>query len=85
MEGMGTERILRIAAARRHAQGGTGRIIRKAALLTTGEVAEAVGVTVGTVQNWEAGKTVPRGEAGVKWAALLEELQRVTAETKLAA
>lgn len=79
---MSTERILRIAAARRHAQSGSGRDIRRAALLTTGEVATAIGVSIGTLTNWEAGKTVPRGERSAKWAALLEELQRIASEPK---
>lgn len=76
---MGNERLLRMSAARRHARDGSGKKIREAALVTTGEVAEAVGVTTPTVVNWESGRSVPRGAAGERWATLLEQLERIAA------
>ena len=71
---MNLEDVQRLVAARTHAASGSGRIIRKAAGLSIGEVAKHVGVSTPTIWKWEEGIHSPRGDAGRRWADLLAEL-----------
>lgn len=75
---MTTQELLQLMAARRHAEDGTGRMIRQNAGLSMREVAEALNTTESRLARWETGQVRPRGAVGVKWVALLEELARHT-------
>lgn len=60
--------------ARRYAKSGTARRLRVEAGLSQSEIAREVGVTSSAVALWESGKRVPRGEAAVRYAKVLESL-----------
>lgn len=47
------------------------RSLRKEAGLTLKEVGEALGVTHATVQRWETGQRIPRGEMAPAYLAFL--------------
>lgn len=79
------QQVLRLFAARRYAETGTGRQIRTAAELTLAEVAAAVGTTESTLSRWETNARAPRGDAARAWAALLSELQAAAKKAKTAA
>lgn len=66
---------LELVRMRDMVHGGLVRDLRIGAGLTLAEVARAVGVTAGCVHHWERGLTTPRGEAAVKYARLLLELE----------
>lgn len=74
---MDTRELLRLTAAKRHAESGTGRQIRLRAGLSLSDVAGAVGRSPVTVHRWERGKRSPRGTAAVLWADLLDALCEV--------
>lgn len=75
---MNKQALLRLAAARRHAASGSGRRIRQQARLSLQEVADAIGVGLATISRWETGHRQPRGEAAIRWAELLTDLQQET-------
>lgn len=66
--------ILELARMRDMVAGGLVRGLREGAGLTLSEVARDVGVVPSTVFYWERGH-VPRGDAAVKYARLLLELE----------
>jgi len=66
--------LLKVAAA--WSADGTGRAIREQAEVPLKLIADAIGVTEGAVSRWETGSRRPRGENGVKWVQLLQEIQR---------
>lgn len=70
--------VLAIARARRQAQTGEGRRRRLAGGLALQHVADAIGVSVATVWRWENSKSVPCGDAAVRWVELLDELGKVS-------
>jgi transcriptional regulator with XRE-family HTH domain len=80
LDHMDTKRILRLAAARRHAATGTGRTIRQRANVSMREVAEAIGSSEPTLSRWETGQRQPHGEVAVRWAELLAELAALREE-----
>ena len=63
-----------LVEVRQRGRNGSAKAIRIAAGLTIAEVAAAVGVGESTVSRWEGGSRQPRGEAALRWAALLTEL-----------
>lgn len=67
---------LKLAAVRALAADGSARAIRQQAGLSLSEVAAACGVDQSTVHRWESGKRAPRGDAAIRYGALLEALRR---------
>jgi DNA-binding transcriptional regulator YiaG len=59
---------------RRLAQTGAARAIRRDAGLSLAEVADEASVHRTTVFRWETGSRKPRGEAALRYLAVLEEL-----------
>lgn len=82
-QGMELDHIMLLVDAHKKARNGTAKKIRQDAGLTMGQVAAVVGVGESTVSRWEGGSRKPRGEHALKWAALLNELER--ASTSVAA
>jgi DNA-binding transcriptional regulator YiaG len=60
--------------ARDAAKSGRGERLRRAAGLSQGEVAAAIGVSYAAVSRWEQGSRRPRGAPAIAWARLLREL-----------
>jgi DNA-binding transcriptional regulator YiaG len=67
--------VLELAEARRLLRSGEARDIRLRAGLSQTEVARSVGVTAGAVSRWETGSRRPVGEAAVRYARLLADLE----------
>ena len=44
--------------------------------LTQGEVARAVGATPAAVSGWESGRRMPSGQMALRYARLLDDLER---------
>lgn len=63
-----------VMTARLAAKTGVGRIIRRKAELSLGEVAALVCVDPSTVGRWEHGATRPRGESVVRYYDILSRL-----------
>lgn len=53
---------------------GAARMLREAAGLSQGEVADAVGVSHVTVHRWETGESTPKGKAALRYKELLDAL-----------
>lgn len=70
-----TARVLKLAKARRYAASGDGRRVRLANDLSLRDVAQPVGVGITTLWRWENDRNSPRGDAAVRWADLLDQLQ----------
>jgi len=66
--------LARVAQARQHAASGTGRLIRKQAGLSLGEVARVLDCSPSTVLRWERCEDAPSGHRAVRYAELLERL-----------
>jgi DNA-binding transcriptional regulator YiaG len=67
--------LLKLANVRAACQSGAARSLRIAAGLTLREVADAVGVAVGTLYRWETYQRRPRNsDAALRYGILLEEL-----------
>ncbi len=71
----GEERMFLLGMAARCAEDGSGRRIRQQAHVPMSEIAEQIGVKVPTISRWENGQRRPRGEAAIRWAALLVSLE----------
>jgi transcriptional regulator with XRE-family HTH domain len=69
--------VQRIAAVRLLLDSGEARRRRELARLTPGEIAHECGVGLASVLNWEALQAYPSGEAALKYADLMDELQRL--------
>jgi transcriptional regulator with XRE-family HTH domain len=82
---MTTEQILLLAAARKHAETGSGRAIRTQARLTLAEVAATLGVSEPAVSRWENGLQMPRTKAAIRWAKLLRKLEKSAKTDRVAA
>ena len=65
-----------VAGSRRRLREGEAEAIRVQAGLSQGDIARALGVTAGAVSRREAGTRVPRGALAVRYARLLELLER---------
>lgn len=68
-----TEQIARV---RELIATGAARRIREAARLSLAEMAKPCHVTASAVWRWEQGKRMPRGEAALRYAALLDGLTK---------
>lgn len=68
--------IMLLVDAHKKARNGTAKKTRQHAGLTMAQVAAVIGVGESTVSRWEGGSRKPRGEHALKWAALLNELER---------
>ncbi len=67
--------LIALSRARSWAQSGMARELRRAAKLSMGEVARAIGAhSAATVQRWETGERQPSGTVGAKYGRLLHEL-----------
>lgn len=78
---MTAEQLVLLGIAARHAEDGSGRRIREAAKLPMRLVAQNVGVKESTISRWEKGQRRPRGEGAVRWALLLDQLDRANTKT----
>lgn len=67
-----------LRAARRLPPPSVARAMREAADITQAELAQALNVHRLTVQRWETGACKPRGDAALRYARLLAELQEVS-------
>jgi DNA-binding transcriptional regulator YiaG len=65
---------LALARVRRWGADGTARRLRQDAQLSQNEVALVCGVTNVAVNHWERGLARPRGEPGLRYAALISRL-----------
>ncbi len=74
-----TQRVLLLAQARRYAATGRGRAVREAHSLSLQDLSRGVGTSVASLSRWERGQRQPRGEAALRYAALLAELEQVPA------
>lgn len=74
------KQLVLLGVAARRAKDGSGRRIREQAEVAMKYVAQNIGVSEATICRWETGQRRPRGEPAVKWAALLEELERANAK-----
>lgn len=77
---MTAEQLVLLGIAARRAEDGSGRRIREAAKLPMRLVAQNIGVKEATISRWEKGQRRPRGEAAVRWAQLLDHLDRANAK-----
>lgn len=71
---MKTGDTAQLAAVRALTNSGVARSIRLAARLSLSEVADEVGASTSAVHRWERGQRNPRGEAALRYGALLTEL-----------
>jgi transcriptional regulator with XRE-family HTH domain len=69
--------VAMLIEARAAARSGHAARVRTAADLTQAEVARLVGVTPAAVSLWESGSRRPRGEAALRWARLLRDLEQI--------
>jgi len=70
----GTDRALEKARALDLGRSGYGRTIRIARGLSLRDVAAACGASASGVLRWERGQRRPKGAAGLRWAAFIEQL-----------
>jgi DNA-binding transcriptional regulator YiaG len=68
---MKRSRTLQLARARALAKSGDALRIRQRAGLSIRDLAGELDVWPSTVNRWERGERVPRGEAALRWVALL--------------
>lgn len=67
-------RAPQLVVMREMAATGRARALRIQARLSLGEVAEDIGTSVSTLSRWETGLRPPRGDAALRWLALLRQL-----------
>jgi len=70
--------VQRLLKVRRLVATGEARSRRLATALSLGEVAGACGVDASTVSRWESGTRRPRGAAALRYAHLLDLLDKET-------
>ena len=66
--------VLELAAARRLAAGGGGRMIREGAGLSLNDVGRACGIHASTVLRWERAERRPRGLPALLYVRLMRDL-----------
>jgi DNA-binding transcriptional regulator YiaG len=71
--------LLLVTRARADLKSGAAREVRVACGLTQTEIAAQVGVSSVAVSRWEAGNRTPRGAAALRYARLLDALQKAGA------
>ena len=74
-----TTKAERLQALRELTTSGKAREIREDARLSLSDIARSVGAHCSTVSRWESGQRLPRGEAALRYAALLERLAKAVA------
>lgn len=78
--------LMLLAAANQRARNGTARAIRKSAGWTLDQMAAAVGgIGPSAISRWEGGSRHPRGDAAVRWAGILADLEREAARVSTVA
>lgn len=73
---MNRDQLIMISRARKLLASGRARQIRRKARISSEELAQAVGVARATLSRWENGQSQPRGPYALRYAELLEELER---------
>jgi DNA-binding transcriptional regulator YiaG len=68
--------VIEMARVRRLLATGEARKIRECAGVSLAEVARAIGVGSPTVHRWERLQRRPRGDVGLRYLELLDDLQR---------
>jgi DNA-binding transcriptional regulator YiaG len=68
----------RLQAVRELTISGRAREIREAAHLSLSDIGRSIGTHYSTVARWEYGQRLPRGEAALRYAALLERLAKAS-------
>lgn len=71
---VGMTRVVALARARRLGVTGQAERIRKATGRSAREIGAAVGASHVAVLRWERGERMPRSDAAIRWAALMDEL-----------
>jgi DNA-binding transcriptional regulator YiaG len=66
--------VATLARVRALCASGAARSIRVAAQMSLGEFGRGLGVSPSTVLRWERFDRQPRGDAGLRYAALLDQL-----------
>jgi DNA-binding transcriptional regulator YiaG len=66
----------RLQVLRERTATGEAREIREAARLSQSDIARSVGVHFSTLSRWESGNRLPRGQAALRYAALLDRLSK---------
>jgi len=66
--------IVFLIEAREAARSGRGAQLRRAAGLSQGEMAKALGLSGAAISRWEAGERRPAGDAAVAYARLLRAI-----------
>jgi DNA-binding transcriptional regulator YiaG len=66
--------VASLARVRALCSSGAARSIRVAAGMSLGELGRGLGVSPSTVLRWERGDRRPRGDAGLRYGALLDQL-----------
>ncbi|MBK9180969.1 MAG: helix-turn-helix transcriptional regulator [Acidimicrobiales bacterium] len=74
-----TEHARALADVRHATTSGQARAIRLAARLSLSEVGAACGVDTSTVHRWEHAQRLPRGDAALRYLALLRQLDQAAA------
>lgn len=71
---MEIEEMVLLSKARALARSGEAESLRKAAGLSSNEIAAVCGVAPLSVRRWESGERVPHGTAGVAYGRVLAAL-----------
>ena len=71
-----SQAVLRTVKVRRMLNDGTARERRKAAGLSLQDVADAIGVDIASVYRWETRRRTPRRDLALRYADLLDALDR---------
>ena len=77
--------VRRLARAVAMSTSGEGRQLREQCGLALGPLASVVQTSVATLSRWERGLSRPSGPAAVRWAQILEDLERCVARGRGAA
>jgi transcriptional regulator with XRE-family HTH domain len=69
-----------LVEARHAVRSGRAARVRRAAALSQGELAAAVGVTASAISRWETGSRLPQAEPAVAYARTLRRLERAAVQ-----
>lgn len=78
---MTTDEILSMARLRLRCRNGTARAIRERAGLSQSEMASGAGTEESYISRWERGLVQPRGQAALRYAALLDAVAAADCES----
>ena len=73
---MESKQVVLLMQAKRLARSGEALRLRTAAGLSLQDMAQAVGCAPSTLWRWEKGLRMPRRDAAVCWAELLNEISK---------